>query len=84
MAILFFLSRVVIECFSSIQVTYLASLNHEDTRLAISCERAFLAKLEGSCRTPIAGYASRDEDGNCIFKALVASPDGTRGTLKMT
>ncbi|KZV25529.1 porphobilinogen deaminase, chloroplastic-like [Dorcoceras hygrometricum] len=58
--------------------SYLASLNHEDTRLAISCERAFLDKLEGSCRTPIVGYARRDEDGNCIFKALVASPDGTR------
>ncbi|KAL3851047.1 hypothetical protein ACJIZ3_012929 [Penstemon smallii] len=57
--------------------TYLTSLNHEDTRLAISCERAFLEKLEGSCRTPIAGYASRDEDGNCIFKALVASLEGT-------
>ncbi|GER52762.1 porphobilinogen deaminase [Striga asiatica] len=58
--------------------TYLSSLNHEDTRLAVACERAFLAKLEGSCRTPIAGYARRDEDGNCVFKALVASPDGTR------
>ncbi|KZV15616.1 porphobilinogen deaminase, chloroplastic-like [Dorcoceras hygrometricum] len=59
-------------------IKYLASLNHEDTRLSISCERAFLEKLEGSCRTPIAGYACRDEDGNCIFRALVASPDGTR------
>ncbi|XP_073058822.1 porphobilinogen deaminase, chloroplastic-like isoform X2 [Primulina eburnea] len=59
-------------------IKYLASLNHEDTRLAISCERSFLEKLEGSCRTPIAGYARKDEDGNCIFKALVASPDGTR------
>ncbi|XP_075482402.1 porphobilinogen deaminase, chloroplastic-like isoform X2 [Primulina tabacum] len=59
-------------------IKYLASLNHEDTRLAISCERSFLEKLEGSCRTPIAGYACKDEDGNCIFKALVASPDGTR------
>ncbi|KAL0310868.1 UNVERIFIED_CONTAM: Porphobilinogen deaminase, chloroplastic [Sesamum angustifolium] len=58
--------------------SYLASLNHEDTRLAVSCERAFLEKLEGSCRTPIAGYARRDADGNCIFKALVASPDGTQ------
>ncbi|GFS37056.1 hydroxymethylbilane synthase [Actinidia rufa] len=46
---------------------YLASLNHEETRLAVACERAFLEKLDGSCRTPIAGYASRDEDGNCIF-----------------
>ncbi|KAG5123782.1 hypothetical protein JHK82_030519 [Glycine max] len=57
---------------------YLASLNHEETRLAVSCERAFLEKLEGSCRTPIAGYASRNEDGNCLFRGLVASPDGTR------
>ncbi|MBA0782011.1 hypothetical protein Gotri_002883 [Gossypium trilobum] len=58
--------------------SYLASLNHEETRLAVSCERAFLLTLDGSCRTPIAGYASKDEDGNCIFKGLVASPDGTR------
>ncbi|EPS63046.1 hypothetical protein M569_11740, partial [Genlisea aurea] len=57
---------------------YLSSLNHEDTRLAVACERAFLEKLEGSCRTPIAGYAQRDADGNCIFKALVASPDGAK------
>ncbi|MFQ6630024.1 hypothetical protein Gotur_007555 [Gossypium turneri] len=57
---------------------YLASLNHEETRLAVTCERAFLETLDGSCRTPIAGYASKDEDGNCIFKGLVASPDGTR------
>ncbi|KAL8135437.1 hypothetical protein AgCh_010186 [Apium graveolens] len=58
--------------------TYLASLNHEETRLAVACERAFLLTLDGSCRTPIAGYASRDKDGNCVFKGLVASPDGTR------
>ncbi|KAL1820903.1 hypothetical protein ACET3Z_015772 [Daucus carota] len=58
--------------------TYLASLNHEETRLAVACERAFLLTLDGSCRTPIAGYASKDEDGNCVFKGLVASPDGTR------
>ncbi|KAG6416349.1 hypothetical protein SASPL_123777 [Salvia splendens] len=56
--------------------TYLAALNHEDTRLAVACERAFLEKLDGSCRTPIAGYACRDEDGNCLFRGLVASPDG--------
>ncbi|KAF4358603.1 porphobilinogen deaminase, chloroplastic [Cannabis sativa] len=57
---------------------YIASLNHEETRLAVACERAFLLTLDGSCRTPIAGYASKDEDGNCIFRGLVASPDGTR------
>ncbi|KAF5188523.1 Porphobilinogen deaminase protein, partial [Thalictrum thalictroides] len=57
---------------------YIASLNHEETRLAVTCERAFLETLDGSCRTPIAGYAHRDEDGNCVFRGLVASPDGTQ------
>lgn len=42
---------------------YLASLNHEDTRLAVVCERAFLTALDGSCRTPIAGYARKE--GGC-------------------
>ena len=57
---------------------YIDSLNHEETRLAVVCERAFLQTLDGSCRTPIAGYACRNEDGNCLFRGLVASPDGTR------
>ena len=35
----------------------LAPINHEPTALAVTAERAFLAKLEGSCRTPIAGLA---------------------------
>eukprot|EP00475_Leptophrys_vorax_P001116 TRINITY_DN10579_c0_g2_i1.p1 TRINITY_DN10579_c0_g2~~TRINITY_DN10579_c0_g2_i1.p1 ORF type:complete len:370 (-),score=35.08 TRINITY_DN10579_c0_g2_i1:158-1267(-) len=57
---------------------YLASLNHEDTRLAVACERAFLATLDGSCRTPIAGLAQRGPDGGCVFRGLVASPDGKK------
>jgi hydroxymethylbilane synthase len=35
----------------------LAAINHWPTYIAISAERAFLAELDGSCRTPIAGYA---------------------------
>ncbi|ONK65793.1 uncharacterized protein A4U43_C06F1030 [Asparagus officinalis] len=57
---------------------YIGSLNHEETRLAVACERAFLETLDGSCRTPIAGYAHKDKDGYCVFRGLVASPDGTR------
>ncbi|KAI3820973.1 hypothetical protein L1987_08529 [Smallanthus sonchifolius] len=57
---------------------YIAKLNHEETRLAVACERAFLLTLDGSCRTPIAGYACKDEDGGCLFRGLVASPDGTK------
>jgi hypothetical protein len=62
------------------QEKYLATLNHEDTRLAVSCERAFLATLDGSCRTPIAGLAQRNENGSCTFRGLVASPDGKQGS----
>lgn len=54
----------------------LASLNHEDTRIAIQCERAFLGTLDGSCRTPIAGLAQKNDQGGLTFRGLVASPDG--------
>ena len=38
----------------------LAAINDEDTLAAIEAERAFLAVLDGSCRTPIAGHARVD------------------------
>ncbi|AQK60403.1 Porphobilinogen deaminase, chloroplastic [Zea mays] len=60
---------------------YLSALNHEDTRLAVACEREFLAVLDGNCRTPIAAYAYRDNDGNCSFRGLLSSPDGSKGIL---
>lgn len=66
---------------SFLQMEYLSSLNHEDTRLAVACEREFLAVLDGNCRTPIAAYAYRDKDGNCSFRGLLASPDGSKGIL---
>jgi hydroxymethylbilane synthase len=43
---------------------------------ASSAERAFLAALEGSCRTPIAALAELDGD-SLTFRGLVARPDGT-------
>ncbi|CAD7703324.1 unnamed protein product [Ostreobium quekettii] len=57
---------------------YLAALNHEPTRVAIVCERAFLAALDGSCRTPIAGHARQADDGSLSFKGNVATPNGKR------
>src|SRR5262249_28247147 len=39
----------------------LAKINHAETLTALHTERAFLAVLDGSCRTPIAGHA-RIED----------------------
>jgi hydroxymethylbilane synthase len=52
-----------------------AQLNHEPTRIAVTAERALLAKLEGGCQVPIGAHAV--VDGASIFlRAIVASPDG--------
>jgi hydroxymethylbilane synthase len=56
----------------------IALLNDAATALAVTAERAFLARLEGSCRTPIAGYA-RLEGGRLAFLGQVLSPDGKKG-----
>ena len=46
-----------------------------ETGLAVACERAFLAALDGSCRTPIAGYAQVAGD-RLRFDGIVLSQDG--------
>ena len=55
---------------------YLAKLNHPDTKSAVDCERAFLATLDGNCRTPIAGQA-KIVDGKLHFRGLISKPDGS-------
>ena len=54
----------------------LALLSHPETEAALTLERAFLAVLDGSCRTPIAGHA-QVENGTIGFRGLVLRPDGT-------
>lgn len=58
-------------------LAFLKELNHVPTKTCVDCERAFLAKLDGSCRTPIAGQANIDENKVLHFKGLVARPDGS-------
>jgi hydroxymethylbilane synthase len=53
----------------------LAPLNHEPTALAVTAERAFLARLEGSCRMPIAGLAELVQ-GRLVFRGMILTPDG--------
>jgi hydroxymethylbilane synthase len=53
----------------------LARIDHADTSAAVACERAFLAALDGSCKTPIAGHAIVAED-TVEFRGLIARPDG--------
>jgi hydroxymethylbilane synthase len=57
--------------------SYLAAVNHAPTQTMLACERAFLAALDGSCRTPIAGNA-RIEGGTIAFHGMIISPDGTQ------
>ncbi len=56
---------------------FLAPLNHQPTLTRVTAERALLAALDGSCRTPIAGLAELADDGGLSLRGLVARPDGS-------
>jgi len=54
----------------------LARIDHADTSTALACERAFLAELDGSCKTPIGGHATLS--GSVLqFRGLIVKPDGS-------
>jgi hydroxymethylbilane synthase len=52
-----------------------AIFRHEPTQIAVTAERAFLARLEGGCQVPIAGLA-QVEGGRVSLEGLVGSVDG--------
>lgn len=52
-------------------------LNHRDTNQAICAERAMLATLDGSCRTPI-GVLTLRQGERLQMSAQVLSPDGAQ------
>jgi hydroxymethylbilane synthase len=54
----------------------LAPLNDPASAQAIACERTFLATLDGSCKTPIAGLAEI-EGGVMRFRGMILTPDGS-------
>ncbi|MBL4767448.1 MAG: hydroxymethylbilane synthase [Rhodobacteraceae bacterium] len=54
----------------------LLPLNHPPTEICVRAERAMLKVLDGSCRTPIAGYATLDGD-SLTLRGLVSLPDGS-------
>ncbi|BCP55695.1 porphobilinogen deaminase [Kaistia sp. 32K] len=53
----------------------LAKINDPATEIALRAERAFLTRLDGSCRTPIGGLATLEGD-ELLFRGIVLSPDG--------
>jgi hydroxymethylbilane synthase len=54
----------------------LQTLNDKRAAMTVACERAFLGRLDGSCKTPIAGLAEI-EDGILRLRGLMLTPDGT-------
>jgi hydroxymethylbilane synthase len=54
----------------------LAPLNDPESAACVTAERAMLAALDGSCRTPIAGLAAIDGD-RLTLDALLLAPDGS-------
>ncbi|MFB2551274.1 hydroxymethylbilane synthase [Ensifer soli] len=53
----------------------LAAIDDRRTHEAVACERQFLARLDGSCRTPIAGHAVSDGE-RLAFSGMILTPDG--------
>ena len=57
----------------------LAHLHHDDTQTAVEAERVFLRRLEGNCKSPIAGHLRLDAArATLVMDGMVASVDGDR------
>jgi hydroxymethylbilane synthase len=56
----------------------LAPLNHPATAACVTAERAMSLRLDGSCETPLGGFAEIVEDHFVRLRGFVASPDGSK------
>ncbi|WP_322866949.1 hydroxymethylbilane synthase [Aquicoccus sp. G2-2] len=54
----------------------LEAIHHRETADRLAAERAFLAELDGSCETPIAGLAELD-GGSLRLRGEILRPDGS-------
>jgi hydroxymethylbilane synthase len=55
----------------------LAAIHHHPTGLQLAAERGFLARLDGSCQTPIAGLAVLEGDALWL-RGEILRTDGSR------
>jgi hydroxymethylbilane synthase len=61
-----------------------AALDHRETRVATTAERAFLRRLEGGCQIPVGAYGEV-RGADLVLRGVVSSLDGDRwigGELK--
>ena len=54
------------------------AIDHRPTSAALEAERAFVRRIGGSCKVPVAAYASFANDGALSVHGMVAAPDGSR------
>ncbi|MEO8531382.1 MAG: hydroxymethylbilane synthase [Deltaproteobacteria bacterium] len=54
----------------------LVPLHHDETAIRVACERAYLARLDGSCQTPIAGLSHVNGD-QISLTGEILKPDGS-------
>ena len=73
---------IELRCGDGKAATLTAKISHHDSAITVACERGFLAALDGSCRTPIAGLA-RCASNKLSFTGEVLTPDG-RHSWKVT
>lgn len=55
----------------------LRPVNDVESAQRVAAERAFLARLDGSCQTPIAGYAEL-QDTRLLLRGEILRPDGSQ------
>lgn len=57
--------------------SFVYDINDKDTAVCVQAERAFMERLEGSCRTPMGAYA--EVFGQVLtLRAFKSEPDGTK------
>jgi len=59
----------------------LARIDHQETRVALTAERALLDEMQGGCQLPLGAWA-RVEHGKLLLDAAVYSADGTQTIRK--
>ena len=62
----------------------LSALHHEETAMAVECEREFLRALEGGCQVPIGALATRNSNGALVLHGFVSDArgsDSVRGSI---
>ncbi|PTQ53447.1 MAG: Porphobilinogen deaminase [Hydrogenibacillus schlegelii] len=56
---------------------WLEPFDDAPTRRAVEAERAFLARLGGSCQVPLGAYGTVEVDGTVTLRGFIAEPDGS-------